>query len=560
MTRELRGTPAAPGFALAAPWIYRAAEAGAAAGLSLHEASAAAAAEVRGLADRLRDLGREAEAEIMDAQAMMAMDPELHAAAAARSANGVDPAVAVVEAGEAVASAFEAIGDEILAARGADVRDVTARIARIMAGAAAPKLERRSVVVAHDLPPSVTVEFDRALLAGIALESGSRTSHAAILARSLGIPAVVGVLGVCEAAATASEMVIDGDRGVVQIDPGAEAIADMTAAAEAAAERAERAERAEQDAGIAGTALATADGHRVVCAANIGEPAEAAGAFAAGAEAIGLFRTEFAFAGRSTPPDERTQAAAYAEVLRAASGAEVTFRLADIGGDKPIQYLELEPEANPFLGVRAIRLVERHPNLLPTQLRAILRASAEVGRRASIMAPMVADEADLELVLRLVADARAVVPDASAPRIGIMVEVPSAVLLADRIAPHVKFMSIGTNDLTQYLLAADRSNAALAARQDPLHPAVLRAIAHVVEAGVGAGCDVAVCGEMAGDPVGALLLVGLGVQELSMEPRSFGGVKRAVGARRLPDLVAMAAAAQQMSNAGDVRRAVEAAT
>jgi multiphosphoryl transfer protein len=552
MMRELRGTPAAPGVALGAPWVHRPVTIDAPVRRSIGEAAAAAAAEVGALATQLRDDGREAEAEILDAQALMAMDPELHRAANELVAGGTQPAVAVIEAGEAVASSFEAIGDEILAARGADVRDVAARIARLMTGAAAPRLDRRSVVVAADLPPSVTVELDRALLAGIALEGGSRTSHAAILSRSLGIPAVVGVAGLCEAVDAVDVLALDGDAGVVFLDPDAEISGRLGAAAEAARQR------ADLDAQLSGVPLATADGHRIICAANIGDPADADAAFAAGAEAIGLFRTEFAFAGRATAPDEADQAASYAAVLRASSGAEVVFRLADIGGDKPIAYLPLEPEANPFLGVRAIRLADRHPDLLPTQLRAILRASAETGQRAAIMAPMVADEEDLDLVLRLVDEARRAVPDAPAPRVGIMVEVPSAVLLADRLAARVEFMSIGTNDLTQYLLAADRSNPALASRQDPLHPAVLRAIGSVVEAAAAApSCDVAVCGEMAADPLGAQLLVGMGVGELSMEPRAFAAVKRAVGSRTHADLVGLAASARQMRTAADVRRAME---
>ncbi len=316
-------------------------------------------------------------------------------------------------------------------------------------------------------------------------------------------------------------------------------------------------ERADADARLGTAPLATADGHRVVCAANIGDPAEAEAAFAAGAEAIGLFRTEFAFAGRSTQPGEEEQANAYAAVLRAAGDADVVIRLVDIGGDKPVPFLALEPEANPFLGVRAIRLAAGHPDLLPVQVRAILRASRDAGRPASIMAPMVADEADLDLLLELVSAARAAIPDAPPPRVGIMVEVPSAVLLADRLAQRVDFLSIGTNDLTQYLLAADRTNPALAALQDPLHPAVLLAVARVVSAARTAGsCDVAVCGEMAGDPHGALLLVGLGVDELSMEPRAFGAVKRAVGSRTRAELEATAEAALSLPSADAVRASI----
>jgi phosphoenolpyruvate-protein phosphotransferase len=553
MSGELRGTPAAPGAAVGAAWLHRPTTAAAAGGVPLVEAARVAAGEVEALAHGLREEDRGAEAEILEAQALMAMDPALLDAADDLIASGREPAAAILEAGEGVASSFEAIGDEVLAARGADVRDVAGRIARVMAGAAAPRLDRPSIVVANDLPPSVTVELERAFLAGIALEAGSRTSHAAILARSLGIPAVVGVSGLREAARASSELGVDGDAGVVHLDPAPAITARLREAGAAGLDRQAR------DAALAAAPLSTSDGHRLACAANIGDPADVAGAFASGAEAIGLFRTEFAFAGRSTAPDEQLQASAYARVFRASAGAEVVFRLADIGGDKPIAYLPLDAEANPFLGVRAIRLAERHPDLFPTQLRAILRASAEVGQRASIMAPMVADEGDLDLVLGLVAEARSAVADAPAPRVGIMVEVPSAVLLADRLAQRVEFMSIGTNDLTQYLLAADRSNAALAERQDPLHPAVLRAIGQVVEAARGApACDVAVCGEMAGDAVGAQLLVGLGVDELSMEPRSFGAVKRAVASRTLAQLASLAAAARRMRSAAEVRASVEA--
>jgi phosphoenolpyruvate-protein phosphotransferase len=551
MMRELRGTPAAPGVAVGAPWVHRPFVDGGPARRSLTDAATAAAAEVQDLAARLRDNGRGAEAEILDAQSLMATDPALIDGAERRIADGDDPVAAVTDAGEQVARIFETLDDELLAARAADVRDVAARIARHLVGGAAPRLDRRSVVVATDLPPSVTVELDRTLLAGIALERGSRTSHAAILSRSLGIPAVVGVVGLCEAAAHAVELAVDGESGIVVIDPDAPTAARLASAAVSAGER------AEADASFATRPLVTADGHRVICAANVGDPSDAAAAFAAGAEAIGLFRTEFAFAGRMTAPDEATQARAYAQALLAAGGAEVVVRLADIGGDKPVSYLPIEHEDNPFLGVRAIRLAARHPELLPTQLRAILRASVMAGQRAAIMAPMVADEADVELLHGLVDDARAAVPDAPAPRVGIMVEVPSAVLLADRLAPRVGFMSVGTNDLTQYLLAADRTNPALAERQDALHPAVLRAIARVVEAArASPECSVAVCGEVAGDPAGAQLLVGLGVDELSMEPRAFGAVKRAVAARNQADLEALARAALNMSSAAEVRAAV----
>ena len=552
MSERLAGLAAAPGVAIAAPWVYRPAVTGAGEGASLEEAASAASRDLELLAGRLRNDGRADEAAIFDAQALMATDEELIGLAAARVAGGEDAASAMGAAGEAVAATFEALDDELLSARAADVRDVAARIVRHVVGADAPSLDRRSIVVAVDLAPSVTVELDRDLLAGIALEGGSRTSHAAILARALAIPAVVGVPGLLERAATATEVAIDGGAGLVVLDPD-EAARDSLAGAVQAAEAARRADSAYRD-----RPLATSDGHRVLCAANVAEPGEAAAAFADGAEGIGLFRTEFAFAGRGTPPSEEEQAAAYESVLRAAGDAPVVVRLADIGGDKPLPYLPIDPEANPFLGVRAIRLAGRYPELFTTQARAILRASERTGRPASIMAPMVADVADVAFVRELVREACAAVPNAPAPRVGIMVEIPSAVMLADQLAEMIDFMSIGTNDLTQYLLAVDRTNPAVAERQDPVHPAVLRAIARVVDAAraTSRGCEVAVCGEMAGDPTGAALLVGLGVDELSMGPASFGSVKRAVAARSHDELRSLAQRAMTLRSAAEVRTLV----
>lgn len=552
MSDKLTGVAAAPGVAIAAPWIYRPAVTGSGPLASIDEAAAAAARDLGRLAARLRTDGSVDEGEILDAQALMAADEELIGLARVRIDGGEDAATAILAAGDAVAATFEALDDELLAARAADVRDVAARIARHVVGGVAPSLERRSIVVAMDLAPSVTVELNRELLAGLALEGGSRTSHAAILARALAIPAVVSVPRLLERASGAAELAVDGGAGLVIIDPDAasrEALAGAFRAADAARL---------VDAEYRDRPLATADGHRVMCAANIGEPAEATPAFAAGAEGIGLFRTEFAFAGRRTPPTEVEQADVYETVLRAAGNAPVVVRLADIGGDKPLPYLPIDAEANPFLGVRAIRLADRYPELFTMQVRAILRASERTGRQASIMAPMVADAADVTFVLELVAGARAAVPNAPAPRVGIMVEIPSAVVLADQLAEMIDFMSIGTNDLTQYLLAVDRTNSALAARQDAVHPAVLRAVARVVDAArsTSRGCEVAVCGEMAGDPVGASLLVGLGVDELSMGPSSFGAVKRAVGGRTGEEHAALAQRAMGLRSAGEVRELV----
>ncbi len=522
MTR-LRGVAAAPGVAHAPAARLEPGGPTAAAARDLDGAVAEAVAQLDAIATRLRSAGRGDEADIFDAQAMLAADEMLLDAARAEMAGGATAEAAIESAGDAMAATLAALDDEVLAARAADVRDVAARIARAMRGESAPRLARRAIVIAHDLAPSVTAELDPALLAAIALEAGSRTAHAAILARSLGIPAVVGISGLLDLVPDGAAVLVDGDAGVLVLEPsGAErASADATTIA--------RRTDVERDRTLVGEPLATSDGHRITLAANIGRPEEAAGALAAGAEAVGLLRTEFMFLGRSSAPDEAMQREAYARVLTAFDGRPVVFRLLDVGGDKPLPYLPLEPETNPFLGVRAIRLIDVEPEILQVQLRAIVLAAAACGvDEPHLMAPMVADVADLAIVRSLVELAVVAAGVAVRPRVGIMVEVPSAVLVAAELAAAVDFMSIGTNDLTQYLLAADRTNARLAARQDPMHPAVLRAIAMVVAGAAAHARPVAVCGEMAGDPVGAVVLVGLGVDELSMDPAAFGAVKRAL--------------------------------
>jgi len=526
--RRLQGIAAAPGLAAAPPAVL-APSVGPAGGpqRSLGEAVAEAQRQLDALAERLRRAGRTDEAGILEAQSMLAADPELLDGVRRRVASGVAVDEAVRLAGDEAAEVLERLPDPLLAARGADLRDVAARLMRALHNVEPPRLERRCVVVAADLAPSITAELEPSLLAGIVLEGGSPTAHAAILARALGVPAAVGVLGAVAAARGANEVGVDGGTGEVAFNPDSAFLRRVVAWADA------RHERQADDDRLRDEPLVTADGHRVTLGANIGRVEEAAPARAAGAEAVGLLRTEFLFTGQASPPDERTQAAAYEAVLRAFEGDPVVIRLLDVGGDKPLPYLDLAPEANPFLGVRAIRVAERRPELLAGQLRAILAAAAAAGvSDPRIMAPMVADLGDVRMVHRALAEAAAAIGlklgRSLEPHLGVMVEIPSAVLVADQLAQEVAFFSIGTNDLTQYLLAADRANPALASRQDPMHPAVLRAIASVIRAGAARSVPVAVCGEMAADPVGAVVLVGLGISELSMSPASFTAVKRAL--------------------------------
>jgi phosphoenolpyruvate-protein phosphotransferase len=546
MSAVLHGLPAAPGAVMAPAWVYRP-PAQSKDRVRLAAAASITARELETLAQRLRDAGRPDEARILDAQALMASDPQLLVAARRHAKAGKSDSEAILAAGEELAATLAALDDEVISARGADVRDVAQRIARAIRAEALPRLGRRSIAVASDLPPSVTAELDPVLLVGIALEAGSPTAHAAILSRALGIPAVVGVPGLLEAAASAHVIGLDGEKGEVTIDPDVAARRRLDAAAKA------RHDVDVADAAVRAKPLATRDGHRVMLAANIGSPDEAAPAAAAGAEGIGLFRTEFMFMGRESAPSVDEQEGAYAEALAPFSGRPVVIRLLDVGGDKQLPYLHLPPETNPFLGVRAIRLAADHQPLLVGQLRAIIGAARRSAAAVSIMAPMVGDLAGVGLLRELISEAGGA--DA-AVKVGIMIELPAAAVLADQLAEAVDFFSIGTNDLTQYLLAADRTNPALAAAQDPMHPAVLRSIRAVIDAGHARGIPVAVCGEMAGDPDAAIVLTGLGIDELSMDAGSFGQVKRGLAAISRDDALAVASRAPQARSAAEARSVV----
>ena len=573
MTNSVRlsGVAGSPGIAIGPIWRFDAtpasspSPAGGLAGSGAPEAVIRAAAaetarQLEALGDRLRGLGRDAEAAIFDAQGLMATDPMLLDDAIRRSADLGDPAESVRLAASSVAEMLAALDDEILSARAADVRDVGARIGRVLRGEVLHLPVVPSIAVAEDLPPSVTAEIPPGFLLGIALSGGSRTAHAVILARSLGIPAIVGIDGLLDAVDGSASAVtpaiaiaMDGETGEVVVRPSHRLEGEFRRReADLAMRRAEAARLRDRPA-------ATADGERVVIVANIGTPADSGRALAAGAEGVGLFRTEFLFMSRQTPPTENEQVEAYRRVFES-FGAErpVVIRLADIGGDKAIPYLRLAAEQNPFLGVRAIRLAYANPDLLLTQLRAIWRAGAAAGVVPHVMAPMVATAADVELLLSLRDQARETLvgkglPVAERMVTGIMVEVPSAALLAPELARLIDFFSIGTNDLTQYVLAADRGNAALAGLQDALHPAVLRAIAGVVSGADAAGIPVAVCGELAGDPLGALVLVGLGVDELSADAGSLDGIRAALARATRPQLDELARRALAAPDAEAVR-------
>jgi phosphotransferase system enzyme I (PtsI) len=381
-----------------------------------------------------------------------------------------------------------------------------------------------AILVTHDLTPSITLQLDRDCIAGIATDAGTRTSHVAILARSLGLPAVVGLLDATTRLTSGEKVILDATAGVLVVRPTAADLKD--AAARARHERRE----GEVLAGLAGQEAITADGVRILLLANVDLPEEAAGAATSGAEGVGLMRTEFLVVGRASMPDEEEQYQAYAKVVKAFEGQPVVIRTFDVGGDKlPVGGFPHEP--NPFLGWRAIRMCLDEPELFKTQLRALMRAAVHGDVR--IMLPLIVTVDEVREARALLAESareladRGVAHRADVP-LGIMVETPAAVITADTLAKEVAFFSIGTNDLVQYTLAVDRGNARLATRFTPLHPAVLRMIDRTLKTAREHSVDVSVCGEMASEPLMAFALIGLGLRTLSVAPRSVARVKQIV--------------------------------
>ena len=526
----------------------------------LEAAMDAAAAELTALAARLAH-DHPDEAGIFDAHALFARDEALLEMASARIGEGEDAIAAVRASMAEFATLLRDSGDELLAARAADLDDVATRIVGHLAGVRTgpPDIAEPSIVAAPDLPPSVTASIPHDRLLGILLSEGSKTAHAAILARAYGIPAVVGVGGLLEALEAEAPAVVlfDGSTGEVVLDPDAEATARFeTARAAAAAAAAQALDEAHLP-------VVTRDGIEVTLLANVGGPAEAARAVALGARGVGLFRTEFLFVERSVPPTEDEQVAAYRAVVDAFAPHPVTIRLLDVGGDKPIPYLPIEAEANPFLGVRALRLAWTQPDLFVRQLRATLRAAAGTAPgTVRVMAPMIADARDADLLLELAAAARAQLAAEGVEQgdvdLGVMLEIPAAVIVADSYLPRLRFGSLGTNDLLQYTVAVDRGNRGLARYQDPLHPALLRLVRMAVEASERAGTELSVCGEMAGDPAAALALVAIGVRKLSMAAASLGPVRRAVRAADAGTLATAGRLALEGRTADEIRSGITA--
>ncbi|MEB3749356.1 phosphoenolpyruvate--protein phosphotransferase [Geobacillus sp. FSL W8-0032] len=417
-------------------------------------------------------------------------------------------------------SMFEGMDNEYMKERAADIRDVTKRVLAHLLGVTISNpslISEEVVIIAEDLTPSDTAQLDRQYVKGFATDIGGRTSHSAIMARSLEIPAVVGTKAVTAEVKNGDIVVIDGLDGQVVINPSPERLAHYEE--KRARYEAQKAEWAK----LVDEPTVTADGVHVELAANIGTPDDVKGALANGAEGIGLYRTEFLYMGRSELPTEEEQVAAYQTVLEQMNGKPVVVRTLDIGGDKELPYLNLPKEMNPFLGFRAIRLCLEMQDMFRTQLRALLRAS--VHGNLKIMFPMIATleefrQAKAILLEEKEALLRQGVPVADGIEVGMMVEIPAAAVMADQFAKEVDFFSIGTNDLIQYTMAADRMNERVSYLYQPYNPAILRLISHVIDAAHREGKWVGMCGEMAGDPIAIPILLALGLDEFSMSATS----------------------------------------
>lgn len=442
------------------------------------------------------------------------------------------------------------LDDPLLAARAADLHDVGYRVLRILAGVTGDSAQFPNhpvIVVADDLSPSDTASLDRDKVLGFCTASGGPTAHTAIIARALSLPAVVSAGERALALDDNLTVILNGDAGLLIIEPGEDEIAEAKSMQQAGQKLRHEAQQ------TAGAPAITLDGHRVEIAANIGGAPEAHEALKSGAEGVGLLRTEFLFLERKQPPSEDEQFAVYREIAEAMQNAPVIVRTLDVGGDKPLPYIEMSEEVNPFLGVRGIRLCLTRPALFREQLRAVLRATQHGTLR--IMFPMVADLTEW-LEARALVDEICIELGVSSVEIGIMIEVPSAALMADVFAQHVDFFSVGTNDLTQYTLAMDRMHPQLAGKSDGLHPAVLRLIDQTTRAAHAAGKWVGVCGELGADPQAIPILVGLGVDELSVTVPAVPTVKALVRTLNYSETQALARKALACARASDVRQLV----
>ncbi|MEZ1317769.1 phosphoenolpyruvate--protein phosphotransferase [Pseudomonas fluorescens] len=513
----------------------------------LQQALAKVRGDIAGLIERSQS---KAIREIFITHQEMLDDPELTDEVEARLKQGESAEAAWMTVIEGAARQQESLQDVLLAERAADLRDIGRRVLAQLCGVETPsEPDQPYILVMDEVGPSDVARLDPARVAGILTARGGATAHSAIVARALGIPALVGAGAAVLLLAPGTPLLLDGQRGRLHVD------ADAATLQRARAERDSREQRLKAAAEQRHQPALTRDGHPVEVFANIGESAGVSSAVDQGAEGIGLLRTELIFMAHPQAPDEATQEAEYRRVLDGLAGRPLVVRTLDVGGDKPLPYWPIAKEENPFLGVRGIRLTLQRPQIMEAQLRALLRAADN--RPLRIMFPMVGSVEEWRAARDMTERLRREIPVADL-QLGIMIEVPSAALLAPVLAKEVDFFSVGTNDLTQYTLAIDRGHPTLSAQADGLHPAVLQLIDITVRAAHAHGKWVGVCGELAADPLAVPVLVGLGVDELSVSGRSIAEVKARVRDLSLIQAQTLARQALAVGSANEVRALVEA--
>ncbi|MFH7026925.1 MAG: phosphoenolpyruvate--protein phosphotransferase [Heteroscytonema crispum UTEX LB 1556] len=509
--------------------------------------------EIQALRTRTATQVGEAQAAIFDAQLLFLEDPvlmqALHEHIFVHCLNAEAAWQGVMDE---LATRYRALEEFYMQERVADVVDVGQRVLRKLLGTAPNVLNisQPAILVATDLTPSDTAQLDPTKILGICITSGSATSHSAIIARTLGIPAVVGVPTEVLHLADGTLLALDGETGKVWVEPEADTLKAIEAKRDAW-------QIAQQQALMAANQVAsTRDGRRVKVVANIGSIDDAQIALNLGAEGVGLLRTEFLYLERTTAPSEEEQLQVYQAIAQILETRPLIIRTLDVGGDKPLAYLGVQPENNPFLGWRGIRFCLDRPNIFKTQLRAILRAS--VGHNIKIMFPMIATVAEVQSAKAMLLEVQTELRQADIPfdetmQVGIMIEIPSAVVIADKLAGQVDFFSIGTNDLSQYVMACDRTNPRVANLADGLHPAVLRMIQQTIQAAHQAGIWVGLCGELAADMQAAPILLGLGLDEVSMNPQAIPAFKQAIAQLTTAQIEAIVFEALQQDSAAKVR-------
>lgn len=523
------------------------------------DAVARAQSDLRDVAKRVGD--RRAEASILEAYLLMLGDEALADAVRTQITEERRSAEwAVSAACESMAQRLAAVDDPYLRERSHDIQFVGERLVRAFEGVppsralpTLPSIERPSILVAHDLSPADTAALVDRPVIGFVTEVGTRTSHTSIMARALEIPAVVGVTGALQRITTGDLVVVDGLRGVVLVHPGAVELEEARVRGERHVAHARELSEARDRAAV------TADGERVRLFANVELPAEAILARDQGADGIGLYRTEFLYIDRASPPTEEQQFEIFRAVVEATAPRPVTLRTFDIGGDKFVSTFQVPPEMNPMLGLRAVRLALSRPEVFLEHLRAMVRASAFGDVR--IMIPMVAGLNELRQVRSMLRRAQEEVrargqPCADEIPLGVMIEVPAAAVLVDHFAREAAFLSLGTNDLIQYALAVDRTSQSLAYLASPFDPAILRLILNVIRAGRDFNRTVCICGAMASDPLAAMLLLGMGMRDFSMEAAAIPEIKEALRRVTLTQAEAVAAEALSCATADEVEACV----